>query len=72
MDLVWADLAQPLVGGLAGMLGVCVVEEVLRVMRERGVCPERWTAARTFLRPRRRRGDRGAASVPVVDPHVPG
>ena len=60
MDLMWADLAQPLVGGLAGMLGVCVVEEVLRVLRGKGLCPERWSLGRTHLVARERRDRRTA------------
>ncbi|MGX6605102.1 hypothetical protein ACWKSP_23650 [Micromonosporaceae bacterium Da 78-11] len=42
MDLTWADVAQPLVAGLAGILGVYLVEEALGTLRRRGWCPERW------------------------------
>ena len=52
MDLMWADLAQPLMGGLAGMLGVYVMEETLRVLRRKGLCPESWRRDRAFLVPR--------------------
>jgi hypothetical protein len=60
MDLTWADIAQPLVAGLAGMLGVYVTEETLRALRRRGLCPERWNRDRTFLLPRGRGGQRAA------------
>lgn len=46
MDLSWADVAQPVVGGLAGILGVWLVEETLRTLRRRGLCPRRWDRAR--------------------------
>jgi hypothetical protein len=52
MDLTWADLAQPLVGGLAGILGVHLVQEMLGVLRRKGVCPDRWNRDRKILRPR--------------------
>jgi hypothetical protein len=58
VDLMWADLAQPLIGGLAGMLGVYVMEEGLRVLRRRGICPESWRRDRTFLTPREGSGQR--------------
>jgi hypothetical protein len=46
LDLIWADIAQPLVAGLAGMLGVYLTEAVLRGLRRRGVCPDRWNRSR--------------------------
>jgi hypothetical protein len=46
MDLTWVDVAQPVVAGLAGMLGVYVTEEGLRGARRRGLCPARWTRDR--------------------------
>ena len=60
MDLTWAVIAQTVVAGLAGMLGVYVIEEVLAVLRRKGLCPERWNVARTSLLPRHR-GARPAA-----------
>jgi hypothetical protein len=42
VDLTWWDIAQPAVGGLAGVLGVYLVEDVLRTLRRRGRCPGRW------------------------------
>ncbi|OJF09834.1 hypothetical protein [Couchioplanes caeruleus] len=54
MYLTWADIAQTLLAGLAGMLGVFLVEEGLRVLRERGLSPARWAQNRTFLTPRAR------------------
>jgi xanthosine utilization system XapX-like protein len=42
MGLTWWDAAQPVVAGLAGMLGVHVVEDVLALLRRRGLCPARW------------------------------
>ena len=52
VGLSWADIAQPLVAGLAGVLGVYIPEEVLRTLRRTGRCPERWSRNRTFLVPR--------------------
>jgi hypothetical protein len=46
VDLTWADVAQPVVAGLAGVLGVYSVEEGLRALRRRGLCPERWNRER--------------------------
>jgi hypothetical protein len=46
MAVVWADVAQPLVAGLGGMLGVYVLEEGLRVLRVRRLCPARWSRDR--------------------------
>jgi hypothetical protein len=46
MGLMWAEIAQPLIAGLGGMLGVYVVEEGLRVLQRRGLCPERWNRSR--------------------------
>ncbi|HEX9999477.1 MAG TPA: hypothetical protein VGB74_03410 [Actinoplanes sp.] len=42
MGLTWAEIAQALVGGLAGVLGVYAVQDVLTRLRETGRCPERW------------------------------
>jgi len=53
MDLTWVDVAQPVVAGLAGMLGVYAMEEALGALRRSGLCPQRWTR------------DRGKAAVPV-------
>lgn len=55
MGLTWADLAQAVVGGLAAVLGVQAAQAGLAALRRRGVCPERWVRARTFLLRRRRR-----------------
>lgn len=57
MDLTWAVIAQTVVAGLAGMLGVYVIEEVLAVLRRKGLCPERWNPSRTSLLPRGRDGE---------------
>jgi hypothetical protein len=46
MDLTWADVAQPLVAGLAGILGVYLTEETLRALRRKGICPDRWNRDR--------------------------
>lgn len=43
MILTWWDAAQPVVGGLAGILGVYAVEDVLGRLRRRGLCPARWS-----------------------------
>jgi hypothetical protein len=51
MDLSWADVAQPVVGGLAGILGVWLAEGWLRALRRQGVCPERWSRDRGQGRP---------------------
>jgi hypothetical protein len=51
MGLSWSDVIQPVIAGLAAILGVHATEEVLRVLRRRGICPDRWARARTFLRP---------------------
>jgi hypothetical protein len=50
VDLTWADLAEPVVGGLAAILGVYLTEEMLHALRGRG--PARWNHHRTFLLPR--------------------
>lgn len=55
MYLTWAEIAQTLLAGLAGMLGVFVIEEGLRVLRKRGIAPARWAQDRVFLTPRRNR-----------------
>ncbi|GAA2495937.1 hypothetical protein [Winogradskya humida] len=52
MDLTWADLAEPVVGGLAAILGIYLTEEGLHVLRRRGRLPARWNHNRTFLLPR--------------------
>ncbi len=46
MDLTWAEVATTVVAGLGGMLGVYVMEDVLRMLRRRGICPERWNRDR--------------------------
>ncbi len=46
MDLTWAEVATTMVAGLGGMLGVYVMEDVLRMLRRRGLCPERWNGDR--------------------------
>jgi len=56
VNLAWADIAQPLLAGLAGVLGVYVPGEVLGTLRRKGMCPERWRRNRSFLVPRRRSG----------------
>ena len=60
MDLTWAVIAQTLLAGLAGMLGVYVIEEVLRVLRRKGLCPQRWNTPRLSLLPRTRGGEPAA------------
>jgi hypothetical protein len=52
MDLAWVDVAEPVVAGLAGVLGICLTEEVLRVLRRSGLCPQRWTRDPAELRTR--------------------
>jgi hypothetical protein len=52
MDLTWVDAAQPVVAGLAGILGVHGLEEALGALRRRGLCPERWCQDRLKLRRR--------------------
>lgn len=42
MNLTWWDAAQPVVAGLAGILGVHLVEDVLAALRRRDLCPDRW------------------------------
>lgn len=42
MQVTWWDAAQTAVAGLAGVLGVHLVEDVLGVLRRRGLCPQRW------------------------------
>jgi hypothetical protein len=56
VDLTWADIAQPLLAGLAGVLGVYLPGEVLGTLRRKGMCPERWRRNRSFLVPRGRAG----------------
>ena len=56
VNLAWANIAQPLVAGLAGTLGVYVLGEVLEALSRRGICPERWRQNRSFLVPRSRSG----------------
>jgi hypothetical protein len=57
MDLAWADVGEPLVAGLAGIVGIRLAEEALRVLRRQGRCPERWARDRT----RKGRGFRDGA-----------
>ena len=42
MQMLIAELATPVVGGLAGMLGIYAVEDVLGRLRRSGRCPSRW------------------------------
>lgn len=35
MDLMWWDLAQPVVAGLGGILGVYLAEDLLALLRRR-------------------------------------
>ncbi|MEU8663202.1 hypothetical protein [Actinoplanes philippinensis] len=42
MQTLLTDLATPLITGLAGMLGVYAVEDILGRLRRSGRCPERW------------------------------
>jgi xanthosine utilization system XapX-like protein len=42
----WADIAEPLIAGLGGMLGVYLAEDVLRVLRAHRLCPARWSSER--------------------------
>lgn len=51
MVIRWADIVQPLVAGLAAMLGVYLTEAVLGALRRRCICPDRWKRARSFLKP---------------------
>lgn len=37
MDLTWFDIAQPLIAGLGGILGSYLMEDVLAVLRRRGL-----------------------------------
>lgn len=53
MDLSWTDAAQPMVAGLAAMLGVYLTQDVLRAIRRKARCPGRWTVDRSLLLPRR-------------------
>jgi hypothetical protein len=46
MGMTWWDIAQPLAGGLVGVVGVYLMEDVLRMLRNRGLCPERWNRDR--------------------------
>jgi hypothetical protein len=42
MQLTLWDVAQPVLAGLAGMLGVYSIEGALGSLRRRGLCPARW------------------------------
>ncbi|GIE77028.1 hypothetical protein Aph02nite_29780 [Actinoplanes philippinensis] len=42
MQTLLTDLATPVITGLAGMLGVYAVEDILGRLRRSGRCPERW------------------------------
>jgi hypothetical protein len=46
VDLTWADMAQPLIGGLAGILGVYLIEDMLGRLRRSNRCPKRWVKDR--------------------------
>jgi hypothetical protein len=46
VDLNWADMTQPLIGGLAGILGVYLIEDMLGRLRRSHRCPERWAKDR--------------------------
>jgi hypothetical protein len=58
MGLTWADVAETVVGGLSGVLGVYATQEILSALRRRGLCPHRWTTARTLVPGDRRRRSR--------------
>lgn len=42
MNLTWLDVAQPAVAGLGGILGVYAVEDLLAMLRRRGVTWTGW------------------------------
>ena len=44
--MTWAEIAQPVLAGLAGMLGVYVAESGLTTLRRMGLCPARWNGNR--------------------------
>ncbi len=44
--MTWADVAQPLLGGLAAILAVQLTEGMLDDLRRRGACPRRWSRER--------------------------
>ncbi|GAA0804955.1 hypothetical protein [Spirilliplanes yamanashiensis] len=44
--MTWAEIAQPVLAGLAGMLGAYVAESGLGTLRRRGLCPQRWNRDR--------------------------
>jgi hypothetical protein len=44
--MTWIDVAQPLTGGLAGILGVLLVEDLLSRLRRARRCPPRWAKDR--------------------------
>lgn len=50
MDLTWAEVATTVVAGLGGMLGVYAMEDGLRMLRRRGLSPERWDRDRRPVR----------------------
>jgi hypothetical protein len=37
MDVTWSDVLQPLVAGLAGVLGVYGMQDLLKALERRGV-----------------------------------
>ena len=42
MQTLLSELATPVVSGLAGILGVYAVEDILGRLRRSGRCPRRW------------------------------
>ncbi|MBL7256371.1 hypothetical protein [Paractinoplanes lichenicola] len=50
--MTWADVAEPIVAGLAAVLGIYATQEGLTQLRRRGIGTERWIRSRTFLLPR--------------------
>jgi len=42
MQTLLTELATPVTAGLAGMLGIYAVEDVLGRLRRSGRCPRRW------------------------------
>jgi hypothetical protein len=60
MNFAWVDVAEPIVAGLAGILGICLTEEMLGVLRRSGLCPERWALERTRSDRSLRREERAA------------
>jgi hypothetical protein len=42
MQMLLSELATPVIAGLAGMLGVYAMEDILGRLRRSGRCPRRW------------------------------